>query len=67
MLNDGGEIREMNCILKSESPRKCYSQTRQVVFDQSYVLHRLKNLLQPFQGTFATDELLQLTKTAIEG
>lgn len=67
MMSPEGYKKRMSCILKSQSPRTTYSQVRLVHFDQSYVVHRLQKVLQPFVRDFTTNALLEITKSAIEG
>ena len=65
MLNGSGEVRELNCLLKSESPRTNYAKTRLVVFDKDYVIYRLKYLFKPFIGSVKTETLLELATSAL--
>ena len=67
MLNSSGEVRELNCLLKSESPRTNYAKTRLVTFDKDYVIYRLKYLFKPFVGVIEVEALLALAQSAIGG
>ena len=65
MLNGSGEVRQLNCLLKSESPRTNYAKTRLVTFDKDYVIYRLKYLFKPFIGVVETETLLELATSAL--
>lgn len=44
MLQSGGFVRQLTCVLKSECPRKVQSKLRLVKFDREYVISRLTKI-----------------------
>ena len=51
MLDPGGRVLFIDCILKHESPRSPGgAQKRRVIFDQNFILYRIVTLLVPLES-----------------
>lgn len=62
MLDPGGRVLFIDCILKHESPRSPGgAQKRRVIFDQNFILYRIVALLSPLE----TYEIKALLKQVI--
>lgn len=61
MLASGGEVLKITCLLRSESPRTVEAgKVRLVVFDRSYIVYRLRGVLNGFLGAVEQTDLVDL-------